>query len=73
MVEGRLSVDAKSGGPRVWTAQDGTVRSAFEVTASLVKFLSPHEAEPAAAGATVDDGELLASDPDNSGAGDIPL
>jgi single-strand DNA-binding protein len=40
LVEGRLTTDANTGGPRVWTAQDGTPRASFEVTASTVRFLS---------------------------------
>jgi single-strand DNA-binding protein len=40
LVEGRLTPDANTGGPRVWNAQDGTPRASFEVTASTVRFLS---------------------------------
>jgi len=40
LIEGRLTVDAKSGGPRVWTGQDGQPRASYEVTAQTVKFLS---------------------------------
>jgi single-strand DNA-binding protein len=40
LVEGRLTPDATTGGPRVWTAQDGTPRASFEVTANTVRFLS---------------------------------
>lgn len=40
LVEGRLTPDGATGGPRVWTAQDGTPRASFEVTASTVRFLS---------------------------------
>ncbi len=40
MVEGRLTVDSKTGGPRIWTGQDGTPRSSLEVVANTVKFLS---------------------------------
>ncbi len=40
LVEGRLTPDASTGGPRVWTAQDGTPRASFEITASTVRFLS---------------------------------
>jgi single-strand DNA-binding protein len=40
LVEGRLTPDANTGGPRVWTAQDGAPRASFEVTASTVRFLS---------------------------------
>ena len=39
LVEGRLTAD-KSGGPRVWTGQDGTPRATYEVNANTVKFLS---------------------------------
>ena len=40
LVEGRLTADNATGGPRVWTAQDGTPRASFEVSASNVRFLS---------------------------------
>jgi single-strand DNA-binding protein len=40
LVEGRLRPDPQSGGPRLWTAQDGTVRASFEITAESVQFLS---------------------------------
>lgn len=40
MVEGRLTVDEKTGGPRIWTAQDGTPRASLEMVANTVKFLS---------------------------------
>lgn len=40
LIEGRLTVDPKSGGPRVWTGQDGQARASYEVTAQTVKFLS---------------------------------
>jgi single-strand DNA-binding protein len=39
LVEGRLNPDP-NGGPRIWTAQDGTPKASFEVTASTVRFLS---------------------------------
>ena len=40
LVEGRLTPDASSGGPRIWTDQSGNPRASFEVTASTVRFLS---------------------------------
>lgn len=40
LVEGRLRPDAATGGPRTWTAQDGTVRASYELTADAVRFLS---------------------------------
>lgn len=39
LVEGRLKPDANTGGPRLWTAQDGTVRANFEVKVDNFKFL----------------------------------
>ena len=56
LVEGRLTPDKSTGGPRVWTKQDGTAQASFEVTANTVRFLSnraegksdstPFDAEP---------------------------
>ena len=40
LVEGRLTADPATGGPRVWTAQDGSTRASFEVYAQTVRFLS---------------------------------
>lgn len=40
LIEGRLTPDKKTGGPRIWTRQDNTAGSSFEVTASTVRFLS---------------------------------
>jgi single-strand DNA-binding protein len=39
LVEGQLTPDRNTGGPRLWTAQDGTVRSSFEVRADTVRFI----------------------------------
>lgn len=38
-VEGRLSPDPETGGPRIWTGQDGVARASFEITAFTVRFL----------------------------------
>jgi single-strand DNA-binding protein len=40
LVEGRLTPDKATGGPRVWTKQDGSAAASFEVTAGTVRFLS---------------------------------
>src|SRR5262245_46256749 len=40
LVEGRMNAD-NNGNPRTWTAQDGSVRASFEVTAQTIKFLTP--------------------------------
>ncbi len=39
LVEGRLTPDKATGGPRIWTRQDGTPASSFEITAERVVFL----------------------------------
>lgn len=53
LVEGMLQPDPETGGPRLWTGNDGITRASFEVRAQNVKFLAgadsrgpaPYEAE----------------------------
>jgi single-strand DNA-binding protein len=40
LVEGRLTCDPATGGPRIWKTQDGNPRASFEVSAGTVRFLS---------------------------------
>jgi len=40
IVEGRLTPDKATGGPRIWTKQDGSAGASFEITAATVRFLS---------------------------------
>lgn len=40
LIEGRLTADPQTGGPKVWQRQDGTSGASFEVTAQTVRFLS---------------------------------
>jgi single-strand DNA-binding protein len=40
LVEGRLIADQATGGPRIWTGQDGQPRASYEVSAVTVRFLS---------------------------------
>jgi single-strand DNA-binding protein len=65
LIEGRLTVDAKTGGPRTWVGQDGQPRASYEVTANTVKFLS-QRSDSANESAMDDDG-------DNVPAEDIPF
>ena len=44
LIEGRLNPDPATGGPRLWTGNDGTVRASYEVTAVSVRFLASSEA-----------------------------
>jgi single-strand DNA-binding protein len=47
-IEGRLTPDKETGGPRLWTRQDGRPAASFEVTASFVEFLGGGEGASAA-------------------------
>ena len=59
-VVGRLQADPTTGGPRIWTAQDGTPRTSFDLTADTVRFLSSRDkTEPEPAGPDVGDGENM--------------
>ena len=69
LVEGRLTPDANTGGPRVWTAQDGTPRASFEVTASTVRFLSSRGEAEAPSSSGVDAGGSFVGAPED----DIPF
>jgi single-strand DNA-binding protein len=71
LVEGRLIADQATGGPRVWTGQDGSTRASFEVSAQTVRFLSSRSetAEPGMGGTlAADEGMPPAGD-----EGDIPF
>jgi len=52
LVEGALNPDPQTGGPRVWTGNDGVPRASYEMRALRVKFLpgrgvgAPEGAEP---------------------------
>jgi len=65
LVEGRLTPDKNTGGPRVYTRQDGTAASSFEVTAATVRFLSSRgevDSGPSAGGGGMDMAELPPED-----------
>ena len=32
--------DPQTGGPRLWSGQDGTMRASYEITADTVRFMS---------------------------------
>ncbi|MBT3320891.1 MAG: single-stranded DNA-binding protein [Anaerolineae bacterium] len=50
LVEGRMNQDPATGGPRVWTGNDGSPRASFEITAQTVRFLSSRGEDQAAGG-----------------------
>lgn len=57
LIEGRLNPDQATGGPRIWTRQDGTAGASYEITANTVRFLSSRGEEPGAYSA---DGSIAA-------------
>ncbi len=67
MAEGRLTVDPKTGGPRIWKGQDDLMHANLEMTASLVKFLSPNSAQ------TNGEVQYDDSDPTTPDVEDIPF
>jgi single-strand DNA-binding protein len=48
LIEGQLKPDPATGGPRMWTGNDGVARASYEVTALTVKFLGGRGEAPAA-------------------------
>ena len=57
LVEGRLVADANTGAPRLWTRQDGTVGSSFEIRADNFVFLSSRAESGAAEGIEANDAD----------------
>lgn len=47
LIEGRLTPDKSTGGPKVFNKQDGASGASYEVNASTVKFLSRSETQEA--------------------------
>ena len=65
LVEGRLTADQGTGGPRIWTGNDGSPRASFEVTAATVRFLSSRgEYDSAPGSSPMDAGDMLPPEDD---------
>jgi single-strand DNA-binding protein len=65
LVDGRMSADPNTGGPKIWTKQDGTVGTSFEITATNVSFLSSRnegESGPVSSGHNMEMAELPPED-----------
>jgi len=62
LVEGTLTPDRATGGPKVWTGQDGTARASYELRASRIVFLQGGG----------DAGARDAGDPDTTGGPEYP-
>jgi single-strand DNA-binding protein len=69
LVEGRLTPDKNTGGPRIWQKQDGSSASSFEVTAGTVRFLSTRGESDAAAAPSTDAGDMAVAPAED----DIPF
>ncbi len=62
LVEGRLVADQSTGSPRIWTRQDGTPGTSFEITAATVRFLDSRVEEE---GGEVSPGAHISEPDDN--------
>lgn len=58
LVECRMNIDPTTGGPRIFTRQDGTSGASFEVTAETVKFLDSKESNGEHMPAVEDDDDI---------------
>ena len=56
LCEGRLTVDKETGGPRVWTDQNGAPRASYEMSAYEVKFLGGRDSGGSGYGGDASDG-----------------
>jgi single-strand DNA-binding protein len=70
LVEGHLTPDKKTGGPRMWQKQDGTWGASFDVFASNIKLMP--SGQRAEGGQPVSD-EDLAGAPETAGDEEIPF
>lgn len=69
LVEGRLTPDKSTGGPRLWQKQDGTSAASFEVNAQTVRFLSTRGEGDAGSGMAAEAGEMATAPAED----DIPF
>lgn len=65
LIEGRLTVDPATGGPRIWTGQDGSPRASLEVNAQTVRFLSSRQEDQAMSGGSSNAGSGYGQQQDN--------
>jgi single-strand DNA-binding protein len=64
LIEGRLTADQATGGPRIWTKQDGSAGASFEISAQIVRFLSTRQEDEAFQGSSSPMGNEPAMDDD---------
>lgn len=66
-IEGRLAPDRETGGPRVWSGQDGQARAGYEIVVERIRFLGSR-GEAVGPSAPVDEIEAL---PDADASDDL--
>ena len=69
LIEGRLTPDKNTGGPRIWQRQDGTSGASFEVTAQTVRFLSSRGEADVSGGTVTESGDMATAPAED----DIPF
>jgi single-strand DNA-binding protein len=69
MIEGRLTPDRATGGPRVYQRQDGTYGASYEMTADRIVFLGGR----GDTGMASNDNAFMAEPPANYPEDDIPF
>ena len=62
MVEGQLTPDRATGGPKIWTRQDGTAGASYEVRADRIVFLGSRGDTPAGPGGVAEPENYVAED-----------
>lgn len=65
LVEGRLTPDRNTGGPRVWTKSDGSSGASYDVTANTVRFLSSRQEGEGGISGPMDSGDVTVPPEDN--------
>jgi single-strand DNA-binding protein len=70
LVEGRLTPDRATGGPRIWTGSDGQSRASYELRAIIVQFLGGGGGGP---GAGAGDYQNNYPEPDTIAEDEIPF
>jgi single-strand DNA-binding protein len=69
LVEGRLTPDKNTGGPRIWQKQDGTSAASFEVTAGTIRFLTSRGESDSGTAASTEAGDMAVAPAED----DIPF
>ena len=73
LVEGRLKPDANTGGPRLWTRQDGTVAASFEVTVDNFSFVGSKSDGGEDSGGFAGERTAVSNDPVPVDEDDVPF